>query len=822
MVNFTKDSFPILIALQKIVDSIQSNPVTILDAPPGSGKTTALPQELLKLDIAKGKKICILEPRRIAAKNAAKRISQSIGENVGETVGYRVRFDSNTNRNTKIEFVTDGILTKNLLKDPELSEYGLIVFDEFHERRLESDLCFALTRKSQEIFRPDLKILIMSATLEGQNFLNIGISNHPIQVVTETHPLEIFHMGESKKNPFERLLDLIPKAVEQTQGDILVFLSGKKEILDLKYALELISTIKTSAVVHSLYGDMNLKDQEAVFLPNQNGKKKIILSTNIAESSVTIPGVRIVFDVGYFKHSIFDAEAGIAHLVKDRISLSSAKQRAGRAAREGKGTVYRLWSKEEESSFFDRTKPEILEGDLDRLVLEVKSFGEEIESLPFLDPPNKGSLLLSMERLKRLGCLDERYQLTDHGKEALEYPLPIRLGNILARLPKEKRELIADIVCILANESKGTEAKEFPKSVSISFFSQEQKMIYEQIIRIWENKKDKAITNQNGSREFYLCHGFVDRIGKRKTKEEKEYKLTNGKQAKFSTTLLEIPEYILAFDTISFGHDVYITQYLPISLEQIELCLQNQITIHQVPELRTNQREETYLVIKEERKLGELTLDTKEIQKPNPTAIQNAFERYLLDLDWEENWKQKDNLIEYYNRVQFLVQHGVIDKNISFTHLKSEAKHWLFPFLNFETQKFSLSNLPFLEAFQTYIGYENQLILNKEAPSSIQVPSGSQVQIRYSGKEPELHVKLQELFGLKELPKLARGKVPILVHLLSPARRPVQITKDLESFWNHGYHEVKKELKGRYPKHPWPDKPWEAIPTKHLHHNKRS
>ncbi|WP_244241803.1 ATP-dependent helicase HrpB [Leptospira jelokensis] len=826
IVNSNESKFPVLTALQAISDSIQNFPISILDAPPGSGKTTALPLALLKMGIGNGKKICILEPRRIAAKNAAKRISDSIGEDVGQTVGYRVRFDSKTSKNTKIEFVTDGILTKYLLSDPELSEYGLLVFDEFHERRLESDLCFALARKSQEIFRNDLKILIMSATLEGQNFSKIGIHNPPIEVITETFPLEIFYMGESNHNSQKRLLDLIPKAVEQTSGDILVFLSGKKEIIDLKMALESNPICQSQTSIFPLFGDMSLQDQEKVFLPLKDGKKKIVLSTNIAESSVTIPGVRVVFDTGFFKHSVFDPESGIQHLIKDRISLSSAKQRAGRAAREGNGYVYRLWSKEEESSFYDRTKPEILEGDLDRLILEVKSFGEGIDSLPFLDPPNKGSLLLSMERLKRLGCLDGNLNLTPIGKESLLYPLPIRLGRILSSLPKTMEYELEGIVSILENESSGKEAKDFSQRSSSNQTrnSPELKQIYKQILGIFQGKKEgveRVEEGQTQNFQFYLCKGYPDRIAKRKA-DGSDYKLSNGKIGVLSTNLLNLPDHLIAIDTISFGQTIYITQYLPISLEIINESLGDQLDTVQLPEIRTTQKGESYLVVREERKLGELTLESKELTKPDPLALQNALENYLLSLDWESEWKQRGELQSLYERVRFLVQNQILDLKVSFDELKHSAKEWLFPFINWEINKIALDRIPYYEAFKAYLGYENESILNKEAPTSLLVPSGSKISIHYSGNEPELHVKLQELFGLKQLPRLAKGKVNIVIHLLSPARRPVQITKDLESFWNYGYHEVKKELKGRYPKHPWPDKPWEAVATKHLNHNKRS
>ncbi|TGM21763.1 ATP-dependent helicase HrpB [Leptospira meyeri] len=816
------DPFPVLTALQSIVDSIQKNPVTILDAPPGTGKTTALPTELLKAGLSLEKKICILEPRRIAAKNAAKRISQTLNESLGDTIGYRVRFDTKIGKDTKIEFVTDGILTKILLNDPELKEYGLIVFDEFHERRMDSDLCFALARRTQEVFRSDLKILVMSATLEGQNFESIGIKSKPIHVSANPYPLEIFHMGDSQKKTNERLLDLIPKAVEQTEGDILVFLSGKKEIQNLRSQLESLAEIKASAVVYGLFGDMDLSEQEKIFLPSASGKKKIILSTNIAESSVTIPGVRIVFDAGYHKHVIFDSESGISHLVKDRISLSSAKQRAGRAAREGKGLVYRLWSKDEENSFLDRTKPEILEGDIDRLILEIKSWGEEIHQLPFLDSPNKGSVAQSTNRLKLLGCLDSKTNLTNLGKECLRYPLPIRLGKILAILPKEKENIIADIISLVGKENTGTDAKTFPVENHPSQLPFDLRIIYDQILRIYREKSDFSNVLSEKNRLFYLASGFPDRIAKAKAQGGKDFKLSNGKLGILKTSSIQIPEYILVLDTFSFGQDLYITNYLPLDLNLIEDFFLEQIETKIVSEKRTNQRGESFLLVKEERRLGELVLDSKESKESNQTILSLALEEYIAKSNWEDDWLKDSELKHFYHRIRFLVSFGVLDLNVDPTFLKQTAKEWLFPFINFDSGKLSLDKLPFLEAFKAYVGYDRLNLVDSEAPVSIQVPSGSRIHLNYDGIEPELHVKLQELFGLKSLPKLANGKVNILVHLLSPARRPVQITKDLESFWNHGYHEVKKELKGRYPKHPWPEKPWEAVPTKHLNHTKRS
>lgn len=484
--------------------------------------------------------------------------------------------------------------------------------------------------------------------------------------------------------------------------------------------------------------------------------------------------------------------------------------------------MYRLWSKEEEKSFLDRTKPEILEGDIDRLVLEVKSWGEEIQQLPFLDPPNKGSVMQSIQRLQLLGCLDDKTNLTNLGKESLRYPLPIRLGKILAILPKEKENIIADIVSLVGKENSGTEAKIFTEEIFPSKFSYDLRAVYDQILRIYREKTDFSMVIPEKERLFYLASGFPDRIAKAKVINEKNFKLSNGKIGILNTTSIQISEYILVLDTFSFGQDLYITHFLPIDEIQIEKFFRHIITKKTVSEKRTNQRGESFLVVKEEVSLGDLVLESKETKSPNPTVLSLALEEYFAKSPWEDEWKKDSDLKNFYNRVRFLERHGVLNTNTDLPHLKQNAKEWLFPFINLDSGKLSLDKLPFFEAFKAYVGYDKINLIDSQAPVSLQVPSGSRIQLNYEGTEPELHVKLQELFGLKMLPKLANGKVSILIHLLSPARRPVQITKDLESFWNHGYHEVKKELKGRYPRHPWPDKPWEAIPTKHLNHTKRS
>ncbi|MDF3819865.1 ATP-dependent helicase HrpB [Leptospira sp. 96542] len=809
--------FPILEYTDLIVESIKRNPVTAIEAPPGTGKTTVLPLELLKHQNLFPKKILILEPRRIAAKNASLRMSVSLNEEIGNTVGYQVRFDSKISKQNKIEVVTDGILTKILLEDPSLDNYSLVIFDEFHERRMDSDLCYALTRRSIDLFRNDLRILIMSATWEGQSLENLGIT--PIKIPVNSHPLEIYHLGDSQKKIIDRLTDLIPKAVEQTEGDILVFLSGKREIFLLETKLKENFKLQTSASIFTLFGEMNLSDQEKVFLPAKDKRKKIILATNVAESSVTIPGVRVVFDSGFQKKMVFDPESGLSKLIQTRISLSSAKQRAGRSARESSGITYRLWSKEEESNFLERQPPEILEGDIDRLILEIKSYGEKIENLPFIDHPHRGAILESENRLFLLGCLDKNKNITELGKLTLAYPLPIRLAVVSALLPKEDTKTLETLIYSLDKNKTSLDATNILTNTKQQL-SPENRKALNQIYKIKQNQKE-LLTKITKEADF-ISFGFIDRIGKLKQQNTNEYKLTNGKPVFFQSTILTKPELILVLSTFISGGVTYVKDYLPYTEESILQIHGDKLENKIKTSFFQNTRGENFLVLKEETKILDLVLESKDTTLPNPQLLEESLTVYLDKKDWELEFIQNEELTELYARMVFLKKYGRINSEIEIQTLKQSKKNWLYPFINFETTKLSLDKIPFKDALFSLLSYEESQTLEREAPKYIQVPSGSKIKLDYKTNDVELHVKLQELFGLRSLPKLAGGKAEILIHLLSPARRPVQITKDLESFWDKGYHEVKKELKGRYPKHPWPDKPWESTPTKGLNHNKRS
>ncbi|MCU0823644.1 MAG: ATP-dependent helicase HrpB [Leptospira sp.] len=812
---------PILNHITEIQKSILEHTVTILESPPGTGKTTALPLELLPL-IRPGKKIAILEPRRIAAKNAAVRMSEAIHEKPGGKIGYRVRFESKISKDTQIEFLTDGIFTKLILDDPELSDYDLILFDEFHERRLETDLCYALTKRTTEIFRSDLKILIMSATLEGKLYEKLGIKNPPIQIEVPSHPLEIFYLGSSEKRLEDRLLDLIPKAIKQLDGDILVFLSGKREIQSLTQKLQSISELTNQTEIFPLHGNLSLEEQTKVFQFSQVKKRKVVLSTNLAESSVTVPGVRIVIDTGFQKKSIFEPELGSSKLIQTRISLSSAKQRSGRAAREGKGIAYRLWDKADELGFLDFNVPEILESDLDSLLLQTKLWGENLDTLPFPDKPQTYTIHESIQRLKILGCLDTQETITDLGKETLKYPTSVRLASILARLPDSKMDFLPNLLK-LDFLVESNDSLEFALDTNIPN-SYEWKESLKQVERLKKESKFVARDNfENYGLVELLSFGYSDQFAIKRPNKSAEYKLANGKSILLQSNQIQTPESILVLKGISFGELLKVVSYIPLSIQNFTSIHKDRLQEVTVTEIQTNQKGEEYLVQKTQSKFMELVFSEKPNQIPDPNSFKSALIDYLRKKTIDDLFSKDPQLYSLYKRIHFLNHHGILNLPISSENLMETLDDWFFPFFTFDKPKLDLSNLPVYKGLLSLLSYEDKRLLDIEAPEYYTAPTGSKNPIEYSASEAQISIKLQELFGTKELPKIAGGKVAILVQLLSPAKRPVQITKDLNSFWNEGYHEVKKELKGKYPKHPWPDKPWEAIPTKHTNrYNSRS
>lgn len=821
--------FPVLEKKDQILQSLKEHPITLLQAPTGSGKTTCLPLYFLDAEFLHGKKILMLEPRRIAAKNAASRLSQMYESPLGSTIGFRIRFESNISSSTRIEVVTEGILTKLLLSDPELKSYGLIIFDEFHERNLDSDFGLALARRTQTLFRDDLRILIMSATLDGINFERADICSPLIKTEGKSYPVEIVYQGESSKRQSKRLAEIIPKALEKHEGDLLVFFSGVSEINETFRELTSVIPNTKNIILHKLYGEMSFEDQQNAFKRAKEGFRKVILSTNLAESSVTLSHVNVVIDTGYCKRAIFDPSSGLTKLVRKRISLSSAEQRAGRAGRESPGFCYRLWSKEEETNFVKMHLPEILETDISHLLLTSKIWGEEITDLPLLDSPPLGMISELKKLLQTLGCLDAEENLTPIGKYASTLPIPLRLAVMCLRLLfDDKLELGVEIATAFSERRSFTEPttnENFERSwekwlglTSLNAY-QKLKLVKDQLFQNLKQIPRENTTLQIGkdpSVGILLSIAFPDRIARSRAIGSHRYKMANGKGAYFPEgSSLHYPEWILVLETD--GNDLEAKINLYCELKESELFPLHAALIKKEISFLIEENEKKDLILRSyvEFKLGEIT--TKKQPYTDSTSLTEK-KKFIAD------YFSKNGIFQILNahettrqlllRIQLLTKNHLLEKEISDSLLLESLETWYFPNFNFEKDSINLSQFETTEALYSLFSYQERELIHKEAPTHLIVPSGSKIQITYSEGNPFLAVKLQEVFGLSQTPKIAGGRVAITLHLLSPAGRPVQVTSDLKSFWDTTYHEVKKELKGRYPRHPWPDSPWEAVATK--------
>ncbi|WP_167883539.1 ATP-dependent helicase HrpB [Leptospira ognonensis] len=821
--------FPVLEKQDEILNSLTEKAITLLQAPTGSGKTTCLPLCFLNAEFLNGKKILMLEPRRIAAKNAASRLSLMHETPLGSTIGYRIRFESKISPTTRIEVVTDGILTKLLLSDPELKSYGLIIFDEFHERNLDSDFGLALARRAQSLFRNDLKILIMSATLEGINFEKANIFSPLIKTEGKSYPVEIIYQGESTKRQSKRLSEIIPKALAKHKGDILVFFAGVSEINETMRELNDTLPNASQIIIHKLYGEMSFEDQQNVFRRAANDFRKVILATNLAESSITLSNVNVVIDTGYCKRAIFDPSSGLTKLVRKRISVSSAEQRAGRAGRESPGFCYRLWSKEEESNFVKMHPPEILETDISHLILTAKIWGEEINDLPLVDSPPIGIVYELKKLLQSLGCLDGNENLTHIGKYASALPISLRLAVMCLHLFFDNRlELGVDLATAFSERRLFSEptpienfARTWEKWLGISSLNAYPKLkqIKDQLLQNLKQIPREFTSLKTGkepSLGLLLSLAFPDRIAKSRVVGSNRYKMTNGKGAYFPEgSSIDYPEWILVLETDGNDLEAKINLYAELKESEV-LQLHAEIMKKEFSfSIEENEKKDLILKSYAEFKFGEITIKKQPFTDSSSLVEKKKFiYDYFSKNGFFQIFSEPEPIKQLLFRIQLLFENRLLASNISDALLLEKLEIWYFPNFNFEKDSVNLSQFEKTEALFSLFSYQERELIHKETPSHLNVPSGSKIQITYSEGNPFLAVKLQEVFGLSQTPKIAGGKVSVTLHLLSPAGRPVQVTSDLKSFWDTTYHEVKKELKGRYPRHPWPDSPWEAVATK--------
>ena len=811
---------PIIEIIPDLKKGLAEHNTLILQAAQGAGKSTYLPLQLLNEPWLAGKKIILLEPRRLAAKTVASRLAFQLNEEVGETVGYKIRFENKISKSTRLEILTEGILTRMLQEDGALENIGLVIFDEFHERSLHADLALALTREIQTILRPDLRILIMSATIDGEKLSSV-LNNAPIITSKgRQHPIKFNYEGADEKIPLHlQMARVIKKAMNENSGDILAFFPGSGEIAR---TAEILEREKINAKIFPLFGDMPIHLQQEAILPAKNGERKIVLATSLAETSLTIEGVNIVVDCGFSRVPKFDTRSGLTRLETIRVTKDSADQRAGRAGRLGPGICYRLWTEGFNHHLVPHRSAEILDADLAALVLELSNWGtEKINSLTWLSTPPAGTVMQAKELLVQLGAL-EKNKISIRGKEMLRLPTHPRIAHLLIEGRKSKqRSLACDIAALL--EERDPLPKEAGADLVLrievlrkfrrkEFVNADKKRLerIERIAQQWRKLIGTEIENSNPNHEEVgklIAAAYPERIGKMET--QGRFRLANGRMAKLEDGDSLINEKWLAISNLDGGTSkdgkIYIAA--PLNPKDISYLASEKKTI----EWDDKKGE---LIAKIEKRVGEIILESKAIKNISDEEkieiLIDAVRKNGMELlDW------KEEVTDWLARIECAKKWNESGNwpTVNREYLLSNAMEWLAPYLSQVKRKEDFKKLDLLTILSSTLSYEQQHRLEKLVPEKIIVPSGSFIRIQYNadGNFPVLAVRLQELFGMLETPTVCDGKIKLMMHLLSPAYRPVQVTQDLMSFWQNTYPEVRKELRMRYPRHSWPEDPFTAI-----------
>ena len=827
-------SFPITPLLPEIRASLAAHPRLVLEAPPGAGKTTQVPLALLDAAWLDGRKIVMLEPRRIAARAAAQFMARQLGEEVGETVGYRIRFESKVGAATRIEVVTEGILTRLIQHDPELGGIGAIVFDEFHERHLAGDLGAALALDVQATLRPELRLLVMSATLDGERIAS-WLDAPRLSSPGRSFPVRIEHPPARTQESVEHhLARTARQALGENEGDVLAFLPGRREIARAQVLLaETLPQAQTVEVV-ALHGELSLTEQQAALSPAAAGTRRIVLATNVAESSITLPGIRAVIDAGLAREPRFDPNSGFTRLETVTISQASADQRAGRAGRVAAGTAYRLWPQSK------RLEParsaEIAQAELSALALELAAWGITAGSraeLPWLDPPPAGALAQARELLANLAALAADGRITALGRQMLELGATPRLGAAALRAPVELRPLIADLLALMEARSplRGMHARSDDFRVRVAALhawrdrsgttaggdvDRGALAAIEQASKGWRRRLDVR-TAGSGTPDSHavgdlLLHAFPDRIARRDDNNPLRYTLANGRGARLheNTALLGEP-WLVVLDLRFEARDSLILAAAPLDPRLLERDFPLQFTRER--SLHWND-ERAAAEAFDERRFGAIVLERRSVPvRPGdalPALLAAVRTKGLGVLPWSAHAQRLRARMQALRA--WMPELGLPD--VSDTALLAALDDWLAPYLDGKHRLDALAAEELSQALLALFDYEQRRVLDAQAPESVTVPSGQQRRLEYAeGEPPVLAVKLQELFGLADTPRVGNGRIPVTLHLLSPAGRPIQVTQDLKGFWERTYPEVRKELKGRYPRHPWPDDPWTATPT---------
>jgi ATP-dependent helicase HrpB len=826
-------TLPIEPELPRLRATIAHHPSVVLQAPPGAGKTTLVPLALLDEPWLGGRGIVMLEPRRLATRAAAFRLAELIGEPVGRRIGYRMRMDSRVSTHTRLEVVTEGILTRRLQQDPTLDGVGLVIFDEFHERSLNADLGLALTLRTQLLLRDDLRILVMSATLDGAAVSTL-LGNAPI-VSSEgrSFPVETRYRQPRPGQRMEGVVvATILEALRGDEGDVLVFLPGAGEIRRVESLLAE-HTLGPSVAIAPLFGLLPREEQDRAIRPSPPDMRKVVLATSIAETSLTIEGVRVVIDSGLSRVPRFSPRTGMTRLETVRVSRASADQRRGRAGRLSAGVCYRLWPEHELQHLLAQSPPEILGADLAPLALDLASAGvDDADELRWIDPPPSAALAQARELLRELEAIDENHAVTAHGERMAALPIHPRLAHMLLRAQAIGAGALACELAAVLGDRDLLRGDGSPPDADIAlrvdalradggsrqhgpwFVDRDAaRRARDEAARLARMLKLSLRPAQPFDRiGLLLACAYPDRVGQRRSESGQRYLLRNGRGAAFaSPQALGNSAYIVAAELDDQRQESRIFIAAAIDEDDVRDAFHDQIVTEHVVEWN----DETQRVVARDReRLGALVLRDAPAARVDPSEVHAALlaeiaRRGVSELPWSDSARRLRE------RLAFLGSLGDTWPDVSDEALAISLDRWLGPLVTDLRRLDELSRVDFSAALLGLLTWDQRRALDRLAPTHVDVPSGSRIPIDYSDPgAPVLAVRIQEVFGLTETPRIADGRVPLTIHLLSPAHRPVQVTKDLAGFWRTSYFDVRKDLRGRYPKHDWPENPLEAKATR--------
>jgi ATP-dependent helicase HrpB len=831
-----KSGLPIDEILPALCATLARHRNAVVEAPPGAGKSTVVPIALLDEPWLRGGKIVMLEPRRLATRAVAARMATTLGEAPGDTVGYRMRQETRVSRRTRIEVVTEGVFTRMLQSDPALEGVAAVLFDEFHERSLHADTGLAFALDSQENLNPELRLLVMSATLDGTAVAKL-LGNAPVVTAAgRMFPVDVHYAGTGmpllpggRDSPELAVLRVIKRALIDAPGDMLVFLPGAGEIRRVQGML---SDIGNDVDVLPLFGELGAGEQDAALRPAKPGRRKIVLATNIAETSLTIDGVRIVVDSGLERRSLFDPSSGMNRLEVQRISRASAEQRAGRAGRTAAGVCFRLWGEGADRSLAAYAPPEVCVADLAPLALDLAVWGTQADDLRWLDAPPAATLASARDLLRRLGALDAAGKVTAHGRAMREFPAHPRLAHMLLKARELGADaLAAELAALLSDRDllragggtrdRDSDVRTRLEALRLGSASVDRGAL-DRVRRAQRafGQQLEVSGRPSGTRTevdagVLLGLAYPDRIGRRRAGPEARYQLSNGRGALFaSAESIAREEFIVAVDLEDREREAQIRLAAPLAKADLLEHFAPQLT--RGDELVWDARTEA-VTARRVIRLDELLIEEKPLndvpRAASAAAMLEGVRSLGVDaLPWDDDTR------DFLARSEFVRKLGRSDLG-AWPDNSREALaldlSWIEPFLDGITRRSQLTRVPLMDALRTRLTYEQHRKLDELAPTHVELPTGSRVRIDYlDDNAPVAAMRMQEVFGLAATPRIGGGTVPVTFTLLSPGRKPLQITRDLASFWRNAYVEVRKDMRGRYPRHYWPENPLEAEPTR--------